>query len=209
MWRATKLTEAPQEQPASVLAAAQQAGLDASDTSRNDELERLIKAATAYVERYCSIRLVTQSIEMICDSFRDLDHLPDAPLQDIGEITYLDPTGVAQVLAADVYESHLDDLSPSIGLGYGKAWPAIRLGSRIRIAATAGYGAAAAVPAPIVSAILDLVGLSFSLSGKDVLVRMDTVEGVGSRQYGGVVEVSGAVERAVADLLANYRRWPL
>jgi uncharacterized phiE125 gp8 family phage protein len=209
MWRATKLIEGPEDQPVTVLAAAQQAGLDAADVSRYDELDRQIKAATAYVERYCSIRLVTQSIEMICDAFRDLDNLPDAPLQEIGEITYIDPAGAIQVLAPGLYEARLDDLSPSIALVYDKAWPATRPGSRIRVAATAGYGAADSVPAPIVSAILDLVGLSFSLSGKDVLVRMDTVEGIGSRQYGGVVEVSGAVDRAVADLLANYRRWPL
>lgn len=209
MWRATKVIEGPAEEPVTTLAAAQQVGLDADENSRNAELERHIQSARAYVERYCSLRLVTQSIEMVCDSFWDFDQLPEAPLQAITGISYIDISGETQVLAAGVYESHLDDLSPSIARVHGFAWPAIRPGSRIRVAAIAGYGGAAVVPAPIISAILDLVGLSFSLSGKDVLVRMDTVEGIGSRQYGGVVEVSGAVERAVADLLASYRRWPL
>nr|WP_277614302.1 hypothetical protein [Kaistia nematophila] len=201
--------EGPAEEPATVTEAAAQCGISLTASNRQSELERHISTAREFVELHCSVRLVTQTIEMSCDDFSDLTSLPVAPIQELLAIAYTDLDGSSVIVPADIYHVDADELSPMIGLSPGRQWPAKKPGSRIVTTAVAGYGSPERVPAQIRSAILLLVGLAASLAGRDALVRTETVEGVGSTQFGGVVEVSGSVERAVSALLSNYRRWPL
>ncbi|MFI5410151.1 phage head-tail connector protein [Kaistia sp. UC242_56] len=205
MWHEAKVIAAPAEEPVTVSEARAQCGVIGED--RDSELVRAIQSARVFIEHYCGIRLVSQTIEVACDLFGDLGSLPEAPLQAVVSIAYVDSAGIDQILPSDVFEPRLDGLSPTIVRRFGKSWPAIQAGSRIKMTATAGYGLASAVPAPIASAILLHLGMAISLSGKDALVRTEAVEGIGSQQFGGVVEVTGAVDRAVAALLVNFRRW--
>lgn len=212
MWAPVKVTAAPDVAAAYTAWAGlirRKVGLASGDTSRDVELTAELAAALAHAEVYCGIRILPQTVDMTCSGFCDLARLPAAPLRAISAISYVDPAGAPQTLGGSVYEAHLDGLMPSIALAYGAAWPAIRPGSRITVTATAGYATPAAVPGDMLMALILLVAGSNLMGGRDMLVRTEATEGVGSTTFGGVVEVSGAQRTAVEALLANYRCWPL
>ncbi|MBS7545113.1 head-tail connector protein [Ancylobacter oerskovii] len=206
MWYPSKVIAPPAAEPISLALAKQQCGIPVNETGRDAELTAAIAGARGLVEKVCGIRLVTQTVDMVCDGFCDLRALPDAPLQSVTSITYLDTEGAPQTVPTAVYEGRLDGLEPSIVLAHGKQWPTTRRGSRITIKAVAGYGLAADVPPDLVSAMLLKIGSAMSMSGKDMLVRSVEVHDVATRQYGGIVDVTASMDRAFLALLANYQR---
>tara|TARA_R110002020_G_scaffold53905_8_gene150481 strand:+ start:16813 stop:17352 length:540 start_codon:yes stop_codon:yes gene_type:complete len=111
----------------------------------------LIEAARDHVEQYCGTPLATQTVSAYCDSFTDFCRLPFAPAKTVTSIEYTDTDGVEQALPATVYEERLDGLSAAIVQKYGQRWPAIHLGSRIKVTAEVGYEE---VPASIRHAML-------------------------------------------------------
>lgn len=207
MWYPSTVTVQPGSDPVTLAEAKAQCGI--LDGSRDDQVNLWLRAARAHIEGLCSIKLVTQTVVMRCDAFADLDRLPVAPIQSITSIMYLDPTGAEQMLSGSVYELRTDDLEPTIVLRAGQRWPALLSGSRITITAVAGYGGAESVPPDIALALLLLVSHASTFSRADLLLRAETVEDIGSQQFGGIVEVTGAVARAVDVLIEKYKRWPL
>jgi uncharacterized phiE125 gp8 family phage protein len=206
MWYpATVITPASND-PVSLAQAKTQCRITAGDTSFDDQLNLLISAARAHVENYCCIRLVTQTIRMKSDGFCEFSRLPDAPIQSVVSVKYLDTSGTETTLAGANYELRNEGLAPSISCAFNTQWPTIQMGSRVTVEAIAGYSA---VPSDIVSAILLIVSKSFSFSRSDMLKRSETVEGIGSTTWGGVVEMTAAVTGAVQTLLEPYRCWPL
>lgn len=190
----------------SVEAARRQCGIPPGDTSQDALLTMLIAAARAHVEKYCGIRLPVQIVTVPCDAFIDLTRIPDAPVKSVVTISYTDPSGDDHVLADTVYEERLDGLRPSLVLAHGQSWPPIRPGSRIVVELQVGYEV---LPKDLEAALLLMVASQFTFAGGDLSVRREDVEGVGSTQYGGIVEVNQAVRNAVEAQLENYRCWPM
>ncbi|CAN7509105.1 head-tail connector protein [Pararhizobium sp. LjRoot238] len=208
MWYPAKVTAAPATEPVTLTQVKQQCQISSADNSRNDQIDMLIKAERAFVETYCNIRLVEQTVEMKCDCFADFDRLHVAPVQSVGAIAYVDVTGAAQTLSSSVYEfrGEGDNLSPAIVLAHAQVWPSILAGTRITVTATVGFGD---VPPDVVAAILMRIGNKMAFSRDDVFKRSEEVEGVGTVQWAGAIEVSEAIDTTTRVLLENYRTWPL
>ena len=148
MWYPTKVTT-PATEPLSATEAKRQSNVFHSD---DDALfDGFIAAARDHVEKYCTILLGAQTVEVKCDGFCDFARLPIAPVTSITSIVYVDTVGAEQTLADTVYELRNDDLETAIVLKYGQRWPAIQMGSRITVTAVSGY---ATLPAAIKHAML-------------------------------------------------------
>lgn len=81
--------------------------------------------------------------------------LPLPPLISVTSIAYVDPDGESQTLAADQYVMLAGPVA-SVEPAHGLSWPSTRAQSRaVTIVFVAGY---AAVPAPIRSALLLMIG---------------------------------------------------
>jgi uncharacterized phiE125 gp8 family phage protein len=133
------------------------------DGSTDDAgVSRLIAAATRHAESICRRAFVTQSWALILDAFPcgsiGSIALPLPPLQTVDEVSYVDANGTTQILASTEY---LVDKSGLIGMvhrAYNKTWPTTRAQPMaVKIKFTAGYGAAAAVPSDLISALMLLV----------------------------------------------------
>ncbi len=206
MWYPSTVKTPAADPPVSIEAARRQCGLATNDTSQDGQLGLLLAAAAAHVEQYCCIRLAQQVVVAPCDAFADLCRLPEAPVSEVVAITYVDGEGLDQTLNPAVYEARLDGLQPAIVLAFGHSWPAPRLGSRIMVELAVGY---AALPKNIEAAVLLLVASHFTFARRDLLKRSEEVEGVGSTQWSGAIEVTQAMRTSVDMLLANFRNWPL
>lgn len=121
-----------------------------------------LSAAVSAVEEHLRRALVTQTWRLTLDRFPCGSapiRLPRPPLLSVSAVEYVDGDGAAQTLAADLYQVRTDPLPGEVRLAYGATWPATRdEAGAVRITYVAGYGAAAAVPAPIRAAILLLLG---------------------------------------------------
>lgn len=130
--------------------------LDGDDTQQ-PYVESLIAAATAHLDGPNGIlrRAVgLQTLELRTCGFSTRLTLPFGPVGEIVSVVYLDAAGDEQTAVTTAYTLTGDDLR----LAYGQAWPAVRGDAEcVRIRYTAGW-ATAAVPAPIKSAVLLLVG---------------------------------------------------
>lgn len=206
MWYSATVIEAPASEPVALAQVKAQLRIAVSDTSRDVELQQLIAAARSHVERYCAIRLVTQTVQVSCDSFEDFERLSQAPLQAVNSISYFDEAGAEQEIDLAECDVRKEDLAPCIARKFGKGWPAKQGKSRITMIAVVGFQQ---VPADIVAALLLTVAKLAAFSREDLLIRTEQVEDVGSTTYAGAVEVSGALDSIARDLLENYRNWAL
>ncbi|MER9883103.1 hypothetical protein [Mesorhizobium sp. M0118] len=138
MWYPAQVTVAPTAEPVTLVEAKRH--VHAEDFTDDDaHLGLLISSARDHVEKYCTTRFATQTVVIKCDCFGDMVRLPEAPVQSVTSITYVDTDGATQTLAASVYETRSDGLESSIKLKYGQSWPAIQQNSRITLTAVAGY----------------------------------------------------------------------
>lgn len=204
MWYPAKVTVPPASEPVTLAEAKSQCGVAGSD--KDAALNLLIGASRAFVENYCGIRLVEQTVEVECDDWADFGRLTIAPLIDVTSIEYIDTAGVEQTLPTSVYLARADNLSPSITLKYNQRWPSIQLGSRIKVTAQVGYET---VPGDLKYALLLSIGKHFSMSGRDMSIRSEEVEGIGTIQRGGIEQTAVQLDAASTILLENYRTWPL
>lgn len=128
------------------------------DISADDSgISRLIASASAHAEKICRRAFVTQRWALVLDAFpRDcFIDLPLPPLASVESITYIDADGASQTMAPAAYMVDKLGIVGRVFLAYGESWPVTRAQPMaVRIEFTCGYGNAAAVPAPIVSAIL-------------------------------------------------------
>lgn len=156
-----------------------------------------VEAATATLDGpdgWLGRALGVQTLEARLDGFvpwascDGLIGLPHAPLISITSVKYDDEDGVEQTFPADKYSLDPD----GVLLAYGEAWPTTRRRrGAVRIEYEAGY-VDDAIPAPIRSAILLMVG--------DLYANRETVVvGPGAAK----VPMSTTVEH----LLAPFRRW--
>lgn len=192
MWYPASVTVAATSAPVSIDEAKLRLRIDAADDA--DDVTLMIAGATGYVEKYCNTRLMTQTVAMKCDRFADLSYLPEAPVQSVSSVTYVDTDGNQQTLDSTVYEPRADGLDAAIVLKYGQQWPVPQVGSRISVTAVVGY---VSVPDAIRNAILLLVG--------DAYANREPADlPAGARPVPGALWVAGW--STVDSLLANYRR---
>jgi uncharacterized phiE125 gp8 family phage protein len=178
-WLPPVVTVGPATEPVSLAEAETQCRVSGADHTA--DLTRLVKAARSQVEKYCGIKLVSQTVLLRCSDFCDLINLPVAPIISVSSITYLDPAGAEQTLSTDVYESVLTDLEPHIRLKINQSWPSIRCASdAIRVTVVAGY---AALEEDIKHALLLQIGNWFDSRAE------------------------GELSEGAKSLLSNYRRF--
>jgi uncharacterized phiE125 gp8 family phage protein len=124
----------------------------------------LITAAQAYCEQGISGHrqfLTATYLQPVIGWWHHSLRLPRPPLQSVGSITYVDPTGTTQTLATSQYNVRLAWRQPgTIERVPWVIWPPVQRDNPypVAITFTAGYGLGAAVPATIQQAILLLVG---------------------------------------------------
>lgn len=142
----------PAEEPISVAEAKLHARVT-SGTAEDTYIAALITAARLRAEHELGRTLVTTTLRAVADGFPDACSvlaLPRPPAASIVHVKYLDLGGIQQTLAASAYT--LDNITEPAQLlpAYGTTWPAtLDAANAVEVQYTAGYGGAAAVPAPI------------------------------------------------------------
>jgi uncharacterized phiE125 gp8 family phage protein len=143
----------------------------------------LVAAATEHLDGWSGVlgrALITQTWRQDFAEWEDALRLPLLPVQS-ATVTYVDRDGATQTLASSEWVLLADGAGAFIS-PVGE-WPE---GSTIKVTFVAGYGNAAAVPAPLKAAILMMVSGLYEN-------REDKVRGM-------------AENRVVAALIAPYRR---
>lgn len=186
MWHPALITTPAVAEPVTL----EQAKAQSRVVFTNDDtlINRLIAAARSHVEAYCGTRLASQTVSIKCDGFSDFARLSESPVQSVSSVSYVDSAGATQTLSTDVYELRSDGLEAAIVLKYGQAWPSIRQGSRITVAAVVGY---AAVPPAIAHAMLLLIGAWYESREESVI---------------GIITSSLPASVSFDALLSNFRR---
>lgn len=151
-----KVTSAPATEP--LTATEVKTWLKVDNTADDDLITILIQGAREWCERKCSLALITQTITEYFDYFPywDTIQLSVSPLLTVTSIQCKDSAGATQTLDASAYYIVDTTASPSrIVKRDGATWPGT-FGERnaVTIVYTAGFGAAAAVPAKLKMAML-------------------------------------------------------
>jgi len=123
-------------------------------------ITRLIQAARVYCEGFQNRAFITQSWYLWLDEWPFYIRIPLPPLVSVESIKYYDTANTEYTMAAADYYVDAVSQPGEIHLAYGKSWPSVTLREKngICVEFTAGYGAAAAVPATVCQAMLLLIG---------------------------------------------------
>ena len=156
MWYPATVTVPAPAGPVSLEEA--KARLNIFHDDQDADTQLIVDASLNHVEKYCGTRFATQTVAVKCDTFCDMVRLPEAPVQSVTSITYVDPDGAIQTLPDTVYELRNDGLEASIVKKFGQQWPSIQSGSRITLTAVVGYSDA---PAAAKHAMLLFIGSGF------------------------------------------------
>lgn len=134
------------------------------DDSADDTLiTALIVSARERAQHCLGRALITQTLEQVLDTFPNGIKLPLPPAKTIVSVNYINPYGIQQTLAAETYELDKDSSPGWLVPAYGFRWPDSRaVPNAVRVRYTAGYGAAADVPASIKSWMLLAIGTLYS-----------------------------------------------
>lgn len=105
-------------------------------------IDAMIIAARQEAEKICRRSLITQTWELVSDSFPREIAVPLPPLQSVTSIKYYDTNGVEQTLSALLYQVDIDSAPGRIIPAYGEVWPVTRCQlNAVRVRFVAGYGA--------------------------------------------------------------------
>jgi len=118
-------------------------------------MDSCIASARAFVEAHIRQRLITQTVQFRRDGLGGVIALPVWPIQAVTEISYLDASGVEQVLAADLWRVRRSVRPYQIIPAHLASWPSVLPDlDTVGITMTVGYGASGAdVPPDIIAAI--------------------------------------------------------
>jgi uncharacterized phiE125 gp8 family phage protein len=188
-----KITTAPATEPVTVAEAKAQSRIDAS--AEDTLIERYISAARIQCENISARSYVTRTYTAYLDCWPGwVFTLPFPPLAAITSIKYYDDVGgaAATVSSAD-YIVDINSEPGRVALVSGASWPSVSLRpiNGVEIIYTAGYGAAAAVPAIYKQAIV-LVAAHYYENRESVVVQ----QGVGMIQVPQAVEWLLLTDRA-------------
>lgn len=185
-------TAAPASNLIDVTAAKQHLRVDSS--ASDTYVEALIAAAEAHLDGFSGVlgrALVTQTWRRSFDRFPDCDviRLPLGPLQSVSSVTYYDTAGSSQTFSASNYHAVTDAIGPCVVLDDDATWPNTdERPDAVTVTWVCGYGAASAVPAPIIHAAKLIIGHLFEN-------REAVVTGT----------ISGTLPLAVDALITPYR----
>lgn len=144
--------------------------------SEDTYIDAAILAATARLDGYGGVlgrALVTQSWKQEFATFSDPMRLPLGNLISVTSVKYYDTNNAQQTVSASVYGAYSDDIGPYLALKRGQTWPSVYdRPDAIEVVWQAGYGAAAAVPSPLVRAVLLLAGHFYA--NREAVVLGDT-----------------------------------
>lgn len=132
--------------------------LNITDNLDDALLDFMIDGAITTVENILSKTLIDSAGVQKFSCFADEMPLYTRNVKSVDSITYLDDLDAQQTLSVSVYE--YDELKNAIILSYMQSWPTLsEKVNSVTINYTAGYGAtASAIPSPIISAVLLLIG---------------------------------------------------
>lgn len=142
--------------------------LSPTDTSHDDKITRLVKAATADVERHTRRALITQSWRLTLREFRPRIYLPRPNLQSITSIVYVNDDGDEITLNNALYQVSTDAKPGYVEPAYNESWPSVRPETidAIQITYVAGFGNTYSdVPAEFQNAIYELTAFRFMNRG--------------------------------------------
>lgn len=112
----------------------------------------MIKQAREFCEDFQNKKYITQTLELVLDSFPDDNYISfdnSSPVQNVESVKYYDTDGKELIFDSNNYIVDTDSFVNRIVLGYCKLWPTIVLQqiNAVRIRFTAGFGdKAEAVP---------------------------------------------------------------
>lgn len=147
----------PAIEPVTLSEAKHHCRIDGSD--EDVAIDQAIVTAREYAESETHRQLITATHKLWLDAFPSGIIVPRSPLQSVTSITYIDPDGETQTLAADQYQVTQGAEPGRIVPAHGCSWPSSRSQPEaVQVTFVAGYGDAAAdVPASIRRAIMLLV----------------------------------------------------
>lgn len=153
------LVTPPAETPIDLADAKRVIGITHDD---DDELiTALIAAAAEWLDGYSGVlgrALVTQTWKISMSGMCRRVLLPLAPVSAITGVTYYDPDGNEQTVAPESYGLFAGAAGPYLQFVHDYGFPALYArDDAVSVTVTAGYGAAADVPAPIKQAICMMV----------------------------------------------------
>lgn len=125
-------------------------------------IEALITAAREAAENFTNCRIGEWVLELRLPGFSSVIRLPDAPVQSIEAVTYIDQDGNVQTVDPALYELAGPPAAPVVRPVYGRAWPGdVRCqDDAVRVRYVTGYstGSPDMLPEAIRRAILLIVG---------------------------------------------------
>lgn len=132
-----RIVTPPSAEPVSLSEAKAQLRLE--HTADDAFVGTLIKSAREYVEQVCWCGLVTQTVELVMNSFPDWCYpsqgsfvggskfeLPFGRLVSVTSVKYIDVNGVEQTMSPADYSVDNVSAPGRIYLGYNKTWPSTR-----------------------------------------------------------------------------------
>lgn len=158
---ALKLKTAPTAEPVTLAEAKARLRIDGND--RDADLLAMLIAAREYWELDTRRQFVTATWQYWLDEFPRNDGAirpPRPPLISVVSLKYTDTDGVQQTLTPTTDYTVDTYLEPGrIVPAYDTTWPSVRdVPGAVVVEYTCGYGAPAAVPQPIKTAIMALAG---------------------------------------------------
>lgn len=170
VWSRLTLVTPPQTPALSLEAAKAHLNLQGID-DHDGVVAAAIADAIADVEgpNGIGVCLITQTWRLSLDAWPREIRLPLGPVQSVEAITYLDPAGAEQTLAADQYAYDLDRRPPRIRPAEGVCWPALKAAPGVvKVRFKAGFGDGEAdVPGNLRGALKLIVGHRFEHRGDD------------------------------------------
>ncbi len=167
----TRLITAPTAEPVSLTEA--KAHLRVEHDLDNAFINSMILAARQYAEKICWGGFVTQTWELVRDSFPDHDYicLPKGTLASVTSVKYLESVaGVETTLSSAAYLVDTVSAPPRIRLAFDSTgWPTTRVQYNAVVVRYVVGVAAGEVPAPVKAAILLLMSNMYEFRTAEVL----------------------------------------
>lgn len=141
-------------------------------TDQDAIVDALIGVARRRAESETGRALITQTWDLLLDSFPVEIWLPKAPLQTVDQVSYIDTAGDSQTLDAADYQLDGASVPARLKPVYGATWPTTRAGdyAAVTVRFTAGYGAGVAdVPGPIKQAMLLMIAELYQRSEHSIV----------------------------------------
>ena len=115
------LVTAPTAYPVTLAEAKLHCKVDGTD--RDEEINRLIAAGTAFVEQYTGRSIMPQTWKLSQDAFEDSFRLPKGPVQSVSAITYYDASDRLQTVPSANYTLDKESDPAWIVRNSLAAWP--------------------------------------------------------------------------------------